>query len=146
MDVGRFQQPADETIRKVPIIGETEAGFPVLFCGESIEESEHQFKSIAITNFIGEEIFALKVKGFSMSPRILPDDIVILSSTRQAIPGDLCVTVNIDNESTLKILDSLDDTVVLKPLNPQYKVLVFNRERILQILPVISILATPAYS
>ncbi|MCD4657427.1 MAG: XRE family transcriptional regulator [Planctomycetes bacterium] len=132
----------DSDIREIPVVGETEAGLPSAILDDKLDSFFAAEKSIAVKNFIGEDLFALKVKGYSMSPRILPGDIVILSAARTPIPGSMCVAVNNNNESTLKIYEEAGNNVILKPLNPLNSVIVLRKDEVFRIYSVISILAT----
>jgi len=136
----------DSDVREIPVVGETEAGLPSAILDDQLDTMFATDKSIAVKNFVGEDLFALKVKGYSMSPRVLPGDIVILSSTRRPVIGNMCVAVNNNNESTLKIYEESGNNVVLKPLNPQNNVIIFKKSEIFRIYAVISILATADYA
>ena len=137
---------ADSDIREIPVVGETEAGLPSAILADKLDSFFSAEKSIAVKNFVGEDLFALKVKGYSMSPRVLPGDTVILSATRTPKPGSMCVAVNNNNESTLKIYEESDSNVILKPLNPLNNVIVMRKDEIFRIYSVISILATADYA
>ena len=136
----------DSDIREIPVVGETEAGLPSAILDDKLDSFFSAEKSIAVKNFVGEDLFALKVKGYSMSLRILPGDIVILSSTRTPKPGSMCVAVNNNNESTLKIYEEMSNNIILKPLNPQNNVIVLRKDEVFRIYSVISILATSDYA
>ncbi len=135
-----------ESIRRIPIIGETEAGLPSLICDAEIVVPNRNFETVAITNFHSEKLFALRVRGYSMAPRVLPGDIAVLSQNRKPASNTMCVAVNIENESTLKIYEEAESCVVLRPINPEFRVLVLKKEEILRIYPVIAIFASPVFS
>ncbi|MCK5346198.1 MAG: hypothetical protein KAR20_22465, partial [Candidatus Heimdallarchaeota archaeon] len=136
----------DSDIREIPVVGETEAGLPSAILADKLDSFFSTEKSIAVKNFVGEDLFALKVKGYSMSPRVLPGDTVILSAARTPKPGSMCVAVNNNNESTLKIYEESDSNVILKPLNPLNNVIVMRKDEVFRIYSVISILATADYA
>ena len=137
---------AESNIREIPVVGETEAGLPSAILADKLDSFFSAEKSIVVKNFIGEDLFALKVQGYSMSPRILPGDIVILSASRTPKLGSMCVAVNNNNESTLKIYEEAGSNVILKPLNPLNNVIVLRKDEVFRIYSVISVLATADYA
>ncbi len=74
------------------------------------------------TDLRGDHLFALRVKGDSMTPKFLEDDIVIVDPDQHPENGSFVVIANIDtNETTLKQLKIYsNDLMVLHPLNPVY--------------------------
>ena len=130
---------------EIPLIGETEAGLPSAILDDQLGSLISSEKSIAVNNLSSEDMFALKVRGYSMSPRVLPGDIVIVNATRAPENGKLCVAVTKNNESTLKIYEETKENIILRPLNPQNKVIILKKDEILRIYAVISILATSDY-
>ena len=81
-----------------------------------------------------------------MTPRILPGDIIIVSSSREPQVNSLCVIINVDNEGTLKIFEEADENVILRPLNPLFNVKIVKKSEILKIHPVVGIHANPTYA
>lgn len=99
----------------VPILGYVAAGIPVE----------------AITDYIGEvtispalakkgQFFALKIKGDSMSPQILPGDIVVCMVQNTAETGDIVIVQVNGSEATCKKVQILENGILLQPLNPAY--------------------------
>lgn len=96
----------------VPVLGKVAAGVPT-FANQDIIDS---------IMFDGdtEGLFGLKIKGDSMSPRIVDGDTVIVRSQSCAEDGDLVIAL-IDDETTCKVLTKRPWGVSLEPFNPVFK-------------------------
>jgi repressor LexA len=102
----------------IPLIGRVAAGVPVI----SFENLEGYFKVDAETAG-GKEIFALRVKGDSMSGSgILDGDLVLVLVKKTADNGDI-VVARIRDEATVKEYREEDNFVKLVPHNPEFEVL-----------------------
>ncbi len=95
----------------VPVLGTVAAGVP-------IEAQEDVVGEIPVLDKQGG-FFALKVKGDSMSPRIMDGDIVLVKPQDFAEDGDLVIAL-VDGEATCKILKRSHDAVSLVPFNAAY--------------------------
>ena len=73
----------------------------------------------------GNELFALKVKGDSMSPVLIEDDIVIIKKQDDFETGDIVVAIINGDEATIRKGKKTDNSVRLQPLNPNYDPLIF---------------------
>jgi len=74
-----------------------------------------------LTDLIGENMFALIVKGDSMEPEFVEGDIIIVNPHIEPKPGNYVIVKNEDNsEATFKQLDKYGDILILHPLNPKY--------------------------
>lgn len=107
--------------KKLPIIGVIAAGQPIL----------------ALENTIGYEYvpsnirsdFVLKVKGDSMiNARINDGDYVFIRQQSEVENGEIAVVMIDNEEATLKRVYKYNGTVVLKPENPNYKEIVFDKK------------------
>ena len=107
---------------EIPVFREVAAGVPI-----SAQED------IVGTITTDKEAFALKVKGDSMSPRIMDGDVVLVKSQSFAEDGDV-VIAEIDGEITCKVFKKNHDSVTLVPFNPVFTPLVFSRSDNLHIL------------
>ncbi|MBF0517699.1 MAG: helix-turn-helix domain-containing protein [Nitrospirae bacterium] len=65
-----------------------------------------------------EHSFALRVEGSSMEPEFKAGEFVVVSPSLATVSGDY-VVAKFGDEVTLKKLKILDDSVLLKPLNPE---------------------------
>ena len=77
-----------ETGTKIPVLGEVAAGTPI-FAEENYIGSEEISEELASTG----EFFGLKIKGDSMSPRIMEGDIVIVRQQDDAESGDIVIVL-----------------------------------------------------
>lgn len=81
------------------------------------------------TDLRGDHLFALRVKGESMSPKFLEDDIVIINPDIQAENGSYVIVKDMaSNETTLKQLKIYSNNLmILHPLNPLYPDIEFSK-------------------
>jgi len=100
-------------IHEVSVLGKVAAGVP-------ISAQEDIIGSI----WTDKECFALKVKGDSMSPRIMDGDIVLVKKQESAEDGDL-VIAEIDGEATCKVLKRSHGSVMLVPFNAAFAPFVY---------------------
>lgn len=95
----------------VPVLGTVAAGVP-------IEAQEDVVGEIPVLDKQGG-FFALKVKGDSMSPRIMDGDIVLVKPQDFAEDGDLVIAL-VDGDATCKVLKRSHGAVSLVPFNAAY--------------------------
>lgn len=99
--------------RKIPLLGEIAAGYPLL-AEENIEDY------FTIDGKIKAD-FALRVKGDSMmGAGIFPKDIVFIRKQNTLENGEIGAVL-IENEATLKKFYKEKSTIVLQPENDFYK-------------------------
>ncbi len=101
----------------VPVLGSVAAGTPILAQEDVIG-----------TVMTDKNVFALKVKGDSMSPRIMDGDIVLVRQQDAAEDGDL-VIAEIDGEATCKVLKRSHGSVMLVPFNAAFAPFVFSGQQ-----------------
>ena len=101
--------------REIPVIGKVAAGVP-------IDAQEDIIGSVTTD----KDAFALKIKGDSMSPRIMDGDVVLVHPQDHAEDGDLIIAV-IDGEATCKVLKRNAYGVTLVPFNAAYTPLVYSK-------------------
>jgi repressor LexA len=100
----------------VPLIGNVAAGLPITAI-ENVDGYVTLDKSI----FRGDDLFALRIKGDSMSGMgVLNGDIVVIKKKNSAEHGEVVVVI-IDGDATLKRYMKLGDRVFLHPENPAYE-------------------------
>jgi repressor LexA len=108
---------ASERMLRVPLMGSTSAGLPIL-AEQNIEEEFYLPKA-----FLGEstDVFALRVRGDSMTGAgIFNGDLALVRMQTHASDGDIIVA-RIENEATIKRYFRRANSVVLQPENPDYK-------------------------
>ena len=107
-------QPPAEDI-PVPVLGQIRAGQPAT-ATENVIGYEKINDTLARTG----EIFALKIKGDSMEPKISDGDIVIVRKQSTAVNGQTVVAMVGREEATVKKIYFHKDGITLVPTNPEY--------------------------
>lgn len=117
LKVDKFGNPVTE----IPILGIVKAGYDYL-------AQENWIGTIDIeTSLVGDgsNFFCLKVKGDSMSPLIIEDDIVVVRKQDDFETGDIVVAIVNGDEATIKKGRKNDNSILLQPFNPNYEPLIF---------------------
>ncbi len=115
---------------KIPVLGTIPAGIPIEAIQEVID-----YEEIPVEMASKGEFFGLKVKGDSMSPRIMNGDVVIVRKQDDADNGDVCVVMVNGFDATLKQIKKDTNGITLIPFNNTYKPMVYDYKSI-QELPV----------
>lgn len=115
---------------EVPLLGIVKAGYDYL-------AQENWIGTVDVDKKLadGNELFALKVKGDSMSPVLIEDDVVIIKKQDDFETGDIVVAIVNGDEATIKKGKKTDNSVVLQPLNTNYDPLVFTYDE-MKTIPV----------
>lgn len=111
---------------KVPVLGVIPAGVPIEAITDILDYEEIP-EEMARTG----EFFALKVKGDSMSPNILPGDVVIFKKQESADSGAICAVMVNGYDATLKKVRWNEKGIMLIPLNPEYETMFYSNEEII---------------
>lgn len=98
---------------EIPVLGYVAAGIPI----ETITDIE-DYEEIDADLAARGKYFALRVKGYSMSPRIMPGDIAIVRVQRTFQSGDTCIVQINGNEATMKQVYKNYNGITLVALNP----------------------------
>ncbi len=100
----------------MPLVGQIAAGLPI----EAIEDP--QSLDLAEMFPVGEDTFALRVKGQSMIDDHIQDgDYVICQRRGQAANGEMVVAIVGDGEATLKRMYREKSRIRLQPANPEFR-------------------------
>ena len=104
----------------IPILGTVKAGYDYL-------AHENWIGTVDVDKKLadGNELFALKVHGDSMSPVLIEDDIVIIKKQEDFENGDIVVAIVNGDEATIKKGKKSENSILLQPLNPSYEPLIF---------------------
>lgn len=108
----------------IPILGTVKAGYDYL-------AQENWIGTIDVETSLvgnGQDYFALKVHGNSMSPVLIEDDIVIIKKQNDFDNGDIVVAIINGNEATIKKGKKSDNSILLQPLNTEYEPLIFTKD------------------
>ena len=125
-----IMQKTSKTIT-VPIYGVIPAGIPISCIQELIDTEEINIDGITSD----KQYFGLKIKGDSMFPEYLDNDIIILEQVNDCESGDDCVVMVNGNDGTFKRVFKNENGIVLQPLNNSYEPMIFSNKQIKQ-LPV----------
>ena len=112
---------------KIPILGKVPAGVPI----EAIQDILGYEEIDADLIKHGERYFALYVKGNSMTPEYLPNDIIIIKQQQDCNSGDDCIVLVNGYDATLKRVIKEEDGIKLRPLNNDYETHKYTKEEIL---------------
>lgn len=118
----------------IPLLGTVKAGYDYM-AQENWEGTVDVEKSIAGN---GEDYFALRVKGDSMFPVLIENDIVVVKRQNDFENGDIVVAIINGDEATIKKAKKSEAGILLQPFNNNYEPLIFTNEEIRN-LPVIII-------
>lgn len=119
-------------VSPIPLLGTVKAGYNYL-------AQENWIGTIDVETSLvgsGEDYFALKVKGDSMAPTFLENDIVIIKKQNDCENNEYAVVIINGDEGTLKKVKKTDDGIVLQPLNPAYGPVMYTKDEIEKI-PII---------
>lgn len=108
---------------EIPILGTVKAGYDYL-------AQENWIGTVDIDKKLAEsgEFFALKVKGDSMAPVLIEDDIVIIKKQDDFENGDIVVAIVNGDEATIKKGKKSESKILLQPFNTNYDPLIFTEE------------------
>lgn len=126
IDNGRYIETEIKTI-KIPVLGKVPAGTPI----EAIQDVIG-YENIPATMFnSGENYFALKIDGNSMSPDYKNGDIIIVKQQEDCNSGDDCVVMVNGDDATFKRVIKQNNAIILKPLNNEYEPYYFTLKEII---------------
>ena len=114
-------------VTEIPLLGTVKAGYDYM-AQENWEGMIEVDKNIIKD---GSDYFALKIKGDSMSPVLIEDDIVIIKKQEDFENGDLVVAIINGDEATIKKGRKNDTSIVLQPFNTaDYEPLIFTYDEV----------------
>lgn len=119
--------------QRVPLLGSVQAGNLTL----AVQEPDGYLQVERLRH--GEELFALRVRGESMTGAgILPEDLIVARRQSIAQEGDIVVAL-VDEEATVKRLRYAGRKVVLAPENPAFEPIVLSPENVTLLGKVVEI-------
>ena len=104
-------------LHEIPVLGKVAAGVP-------IEAQEDIIGTVATD----KNVFALRISGDSMSPRIMDGDIVLVHQQESAEDGDIVIAL-IEGEATCKVLKKSAYGVTLVPFNAAYAPFIYTGQQ-----------------
>lgn len=118
---------ATERMIQIPLVGAVNAG---IFTIENEEEWRNKFSSVSMRLLQGrnpKECVTLEVVGESMSPLLLPGDVLVVHRQSYAVNGNIIVAYDpVLNGYTVKRYQQTGDSVTLVPCNPEYQAMRYN--------------------
>ncbi len=115
-----------ETVIRIPVLGTVKAGIPM----EAIEEIL-DWEEISEKMSRQGEFFGLRIKGDSMSPRILDGDVVIVRQQPDAETGDIVIVKINGDDACCKKLIKHSNSISLISFNPAYEPMYFNHDDVI---------------
>lgn len=132
--LGRSDDPKRTEVRsdtvRIKVLGRVAAGIPF----DAVEEIV-DFEDIPATLAKTGEFFGLRIRGDSMSPRILNGDTVIVRKQDDADTGDIVIALINGSEGCCKRFKRFHGGISLISLNPVYEPLVYSEDEV-KTLPV----------
>ena len=110
---------------QIPVLGRVAAGIPINAVEETIDWEEIPAEMAG-----SDEYFGLRIKGDSMSPRIMDGDTVIVRRQDDADTGDIVIAIVNGDDGVCKKLRKTDSGIMLISLNPAYDPMVFDHSDI----------------
>lgn len=114
----------------IPVLGEIAAGTPITAITNIIDYEEIDNETAS-----KGEHFALKIKGSSMEPKFSNGDVVIVKQQPDIECGQIAVVLVDGENATVKKINKTDKGIMLVPSNPNYEVVFYSNEDIIN-LPV----------
>ena len=108
---------------QIPVLGEVAAGVSI-----SAEENWIDYECISEHLAATGDYFGLRIKGDSMSPRILESDTVIVRQQDDADSGDVVIVLINGDSATCKRLMKHTDGISLISFNPTYEPMQFSNK------------------
>lgn len=105
----------------IPVLGTVKAGYNYLAQENWVGTIDIEKSLVGTDN----NYFALKVKGDSMFPVLIEDDIVIIKKQNDFENGDIVVAIINGDEATIKKGKKSEVGILLQPLNNSYEPLIF---------------------
>ena len=109
-----------EEVVYIPLLGRVAAGTP-------ITALENRIGTVSVSRDVAkdDDLFALRISGDSMSPRIYDGDIVIVKSQSDADSGQIVIALINGDDAVCKKLVKYDGGIALTSLNPAYTPMYF---------------------
>ncbi len=104
-------------VKPIPVLNRIPAGFPQAYTDKDYPTG-YADQYVSLPDVMDLNAFALKVEGDSMSPRLKPGDIIIISPNRQWESGDI-VVLKVEEEVSVKRIFQKETTLVLQSFNPE---------------------------
>lgn len=112
---------------RIPVLGKVAAGIPIEAVEDVLDYEEVSEKMARLG-----ELFALRIKGDSMAPRIEDGDVIVVLQQDDAETNDIVVAMTNGDDATCKRLFKYPNGIRLVAENPAYSPLIFSNEDIIE--------------
>lgn len=102
--------------KRIPVLGRVAAGIPIEATQEIVDYEEIDEKLASLG-----DLFGLRIKGDSMTPRICDGDVVIVHQQPEAESGEVVIATINGDDAVCKRIMFYGDTVILRSNNPAYE-------------------------
>lgn len=111
---------------KIPVLGYVRAGIPVEAITDILDYEE-------IPQEMAErgEYFALMIKGDSMAPTLIENDVIIVRKQPDVNNGEIAVVLVNGDDATVKKVHKQENGISLVPINPTYSPIFFTNEDVI---------------
>ena len=116
----------NKDVIKIPVLGVIPAGIPI----EAIEDVLDYEEIPKDWCKGGKEFFGLLIKGDSMFPKYIDNDVVIFEKTNGFNNGDECAIMVNGDDCTFKKVLKHEQGITLQPLNSAYDIKMYSNEDI----------------
>ena len=116
----------DKDVIRIQVLGVIPAGVPI----EAIEDVLDYEEIPKDWCKGGKEFFGLKIKGDSMFPKYIDNDVVIFEKTNDFNNGDECAVMVNGDDCTFKKVLKHEQGITLQPLNSAYDIKMYSNEDI----------------
>jgi repressor LexA len=114
--ITRHCQGQENSLRRIPLLGRIPAGSPLT----AVEETE-EIIGVERRLFQGQQLYALRVRGNSMTGAGIMDGDLAVLNYQQDVENGQIAAVLIDDEATLKRVFRTPDALILHPENPDFQ-------------------------
>ena len=108
-------------LRPIPLISVTSAGLAETFTDQGYPVGGSDEKLDRPPNLTDPNAYGLRVEGDSMSPRLMPGDIVVASPNSTFANADICVVKTVKNDVFIRKLLERENHYLLQAINPAFE-------------------------
>ncbi len=124
--LGRITKSPNKRGVRIPVLGYVRAGIPVEAITDILDYEE-------IPQEMAErgEYFALMIKGDSMAPTLIENDVIIVRKQPDVNNGEIAVVLVNGDDATVKKVHKQENGISLVPINPTYSPIFFTNEDVI---------------
>lgn len=123
--LGIEEQNPKINFAKIPVLGDVAAGVPI-----TAQQDIIGYENVPYEWVKNDTIFALKIKGDSMEPRIVSGDIVVVRKQSDIDSGEIGIVMIGNEVATCKKVVKHDDGIVLISNNSRYAPMFFTAQEV----------------